>query len=90
MERKEYRERLQELRHRAGIKMLTGLRRSGKSALLAMFAEDLHGEGVLPEHIIAIDFDELHYEETLDHEALHAYIQECLQQGERIYLFLEV
>lgn len=54
-----------------------------------MFAEDLHGEGVLPEHIIAIDFDELHYEETLDHEALHAYIQECLQQGERIYLFLD-
>ncbi|MBQ3971080.1 MAG: AAA family ATPase, partial [Selenomonadaceae bacterium] len=59
MERKNYREKLQELSHSTGIKVLTGLRRSGKSALLAMFAEDLHSEGVPPEHIIAIDFDEL-------------------------------
>ena len=89
MERKNYREKLQELSHSTGIKVLTGLRRSGISALLAMFAEDLHSEGVPPEHIIAIDFDELHYEESLDYGALHDYIGECLKQGKKIYLFLD-
>lgn len=80
---------LRELSEKPGIKVLTGLRRSGKSALLAMFAEDLQHEGVLPEHIIAIDFDELHYEESLDCEALHAYLEDRLRQGHRIYLFLD-
>ena len=89
MERKEYRERLKELSRRRGIKVLAGMRRSGKSALLSMFAEDLHAEGVPPEHIIAIDFDELHYEDTLDYAALHSYIEGHLQQGENIYLFLD-
>ena len=89
MERREYRERLRELSRRPGIKVLTGARRSGKSALLAMFAEELHGEGVPPEHVITIDFDELHYEEALDYEALHGYIEECLRQGKKIYLFLD-
>lgn len=89
MKRKRDLERLRELGRRTGIKVLTGLRRSGKSALLAMYAEALHGEGVAPEHVIAIDFSELHYEETLDYEALHRYLEDCLQQGEKVYLFLD-
>ena len=89
MERRDDMERLRELSRRTGVKLITGMRRSGKSALLAMFAEELHGEGVPPEHVITIDFDELHYEEALDHDALHGYLEECLEQGKKIYLFLD-
>ena len=89
LERREDRDRLRELSRRTGIKLITGMRRSGKSALLAMFAEELHGDGVPPEHVITIDFDELRYEESLDYHALHAYLEECLGQGRKIYLFLD-
>ena len=45
------------------IKVLSGVRRSGKSTLLAMFQQDLKAQGVQAENIIAINFEFMEFEE---------------------------
>ena len=53
IDRKEYLDRLQAWRDRQVIKVITGVRRSGKSVLLEMYAEWLREQGVPDERIVA-------------------------------------
>ena len=57
--RTEYLNELNKWKHEKVIKVVTGLRRCGKSTLLAMFQEDLLKSGVAPEQITAINFEML-------------------------------
>lgn len=71
------------------IKVITGIRRCGKSTLLKQFQESLLKEGVSEDQIISINFEDLDYEELLDYKALHAYIKERLCQNQMTYIFLD-
>ena len=56
------------------IKVLSGVRRSGKSTLLAMFQQDLKAQGIQAENIIAINFEFMEFEELTDYRKLHDYV----------------
>ena len=73
--RKEYLTRLLAWKDEQVIKVVTGIRRCGKSTLLKQFQDHLLQEGVSQEQIIFINFEDLDYEDLLDYKTLYAYIK---------------
>lgn len=87
--RTEYLNELNKWKHEKVIKVVTGLRRCGKSTLLAMFQEDLLKSGVASEQITAINFEMLEYEELKDYKRLYQHLTERLQSDRMNYIFLD-
>lgn len=87
--RNEYLNQLQEWKNEQVIKVVTGIRRCGKSTLLKQFQDLLRQEGISDEQIISINFEDLDYEELLDYKALYAYIRERLCPDKMTYIFLD-
>ena len=72
------------------IKIITGMRRSGKSALLELTRQELLDRGVDRKNIIFINFESLRYEALRDYKALYAEIIKIAGQTEgRIYVLLD-
>ncbi|MDE6813623.1 MAG: ATP-binding protein [Duncaniella sp.] len=89
IERPYYMSRLLTLRNKRVIKVITGVRRSGKSTLLEMFRQKLMEEGVDDKHIIHINFDDYEYVEYRDPKALYSYIKSQIHPGETTYLMFD-
>lgn len=89
IQRKEYLDKLIAFRDKQIIKVVTGIRRCGKSTLLEIYQNYLLEQGVQPEQIIAINFEDYDYEELTNGAKLHAYIKECLVKGKTTYIFLD-
>lgn len=68
-----YLERLRDLRGTPDIKILTGVRRAGKSKILEALRDEIVSEGFCP--VIYIDLSDLDNEELCEYHALHAYIK---------------
>ena len=71
IDRPTYLASLKRWRDRDVIKVVTGVRRCGKSTLLVLFADLLKAEGIPPERIISINLEQLENERLLDYHALH-------------------
>ena len=72
------------------IKIITGIRRSGKSYLLdPIFREYLLEHGVSENHIIKIDFDERRNKKYLDPDVLDDYIRSLIVDDQMYYLLLD-
>lgn len=86
--RTEYLNRIVELNQTPDIKIITGIRRSGKSELMRAYIEYLksHFENI---NIIFVDFMDLAYEELKEYHALHAYVEEHYQEERTNYLFVD-
>ncbi|BES66444.1 ATP-binding protein [Gottschalkiaceae bacterium SANA] len=72
------------------IKVITGLRRSGKSTLLSLFENHLLANGVDKDHIIRMNFESFQFDEITSYKELHAYINERLiDKNEKHYILLD-
>jgi predicted AAA+ superfamily ATPase len=71
------------------IKVVTGLRRCGKSTLLDLFREYLGNNGVAPEQIQALNLENPDYRTLLSWEALYEYLKKRLVNGKMNYIFLD-
>ena len=71
------------------IKVITGIRRCGKSTLLEMFEDYLKENGVEEKQIISINFENADYEELQDRKKLYEYVKERLVKGKKTYVFLD-
>lgn len=89
IERKEYLEKLIAFKDKQLIKVVTGIRRCGKSTLLEMFRDYLLKNGVLPEQIISLNFEDFDNEELCDARKLYAYIKEHSIPDKMNYIFLD-
>ena len=89
VERKEYLDQLIQWKNEQVIKVVTGIRRCGKSTLLTQYQDWLKGSGISEEQIISINFEELEYEELLDYKKLYAYLKDRLVSGAMTYIFLD-
>lgn len=76
--RREYLERLNNLKHKKLIKIVTGIRRCGKSTVLEMFRAQLLDEGVEENQIIFLNLEEYENKELRNPDALYSYIKERL------------
>ena len=72
------------------IKVITGMRRSGKSALLELTREELTGRGIAAENIIFLNFESLRYAAFRECRALYAEIMRRAEPANgRIYVLLD-
>lgn len=89
VERKEYLNRLIQWKDEQVIKVVTGIRRCGKSTLLLQYQAWLKENGISDDQIISINFEELEYEELQDYRKLYSYIKEHLCDTQNTYIFLD-
>ena len=86
--RDKYLQRIIELHGTPDIKIITGIRRSGKSKLMQAYIEYLKSH-VDNCNIIYIDFMDLAFEEIKEYHALHAYVEAQYQANKTNYLFVD-
>lgn len=86
--RDKYLQRIIELNGTPDIKIITGIRRSGKSKLMQAYIEYLKSH-VDNCNIIYIDFMDLAFEEIKEYHALHAYVEAQYQANKVNYLFVD-
>ena len=89
IQRKEYLDLLKKWKDDQVIKVITGIRRCGKSTLLALYQDYLRSQGVADDQIIYVNFEELEYEDLLDYKALYSYIKSQLHPEKTTYIFLD-
>ena len=71
------------------IKVITGIRRCGKSTLLELFQDYLKENGVEDRQIISINFENADYEDLQDRKKLYEYLKSRLIKGKKTYIFLD-
>lgn len=71
------------------IKIITGIRRCGKSTILMLLRERFIEKGIPPEHIIYINFESLKYSELKTAQNLFKYINEQIKSDKRYYIILD-
>jgi hypothetical protein len=86
--RERYLERIKALKDTPDIKIITGIRRSGKSNLMQVYMEYLkkNFENI---NIIFIDFMDLDFDEIKEYHALHKYIEDRYDSEKKNYLFVD-
>ena len=89
IERTNYIEKLLGWKDEQVIKVVTGIRRCGKSTLLRQYQDALRQRGVSEEQIISVNFEELENEPLLDYHALYDHIKARLCGGRMTYIFLD-
>jgi predicted AAA+ superfamily ATPase len=88
-QREEYLDRLISWRERQLIKVVTGVRRCGKSTLFSLYIDHLKQTGVADEQIIYINLEDVDNEYLLDYKTLHAYVKGRLCKDKYTYVFID-
>ena len=87
--RKKYMNTLMNFKDKHIIKIVSGIRRCGKSTLLKMFANHLRILDVQDEQIIFINFENIEYEELKNKKKLYEYIKSKIIKNKMNYIFLD-
>ena len=87
--RPKYIDKLNKLRDKQIIKVLTGVRRSGKSTILKLYQEQLLKAGVKQEQIQVLNFEDLGLATITDYLKLYQYIDQRLIPDKMNYIFLD-
>ena len=88
IERKRYLERIKALKDTPDIKIITGIRRSGKSNLMQAYIDYLKKDQD-EVNIIFIDYMDLEFEEIKEYHALHKYVEDRFDEKKKNYLFVD-
>ena len=89
IKRKQYLNFLRRHRDKQIIKVVSGVRRAGKSVLFQLYKEELLADGVDEDQIISINFEDLSYYDLRHFQTLFAYIKEQLVGEKTYYIFLD-
>ena len=89
IDRKEYLNFLIESKDKQIIKVVSGVRRCGKSTLFEIYKDYLHKNGVEQNQIISINFEDMDYEELKDYKKLYEYIKSKIIEDKKNYIFLD-
>ena len=90
IDRHEYLAELEKHKGKSGlIKVVTGVRRCGKSTLLQLFQEKLKKDKVRPDRIISISLEGIENEELRDGKILYKYVKDKVKTGDLHYVFID-
>lgn len=87
--RTEYLNKLIAFRDKKIIKVITGVRRCGKSTLMQIYQDYLRDNGVEEKCIVSVNLEDYDYYELRQPKNLHSYIKERLVNGKMTYIFLD-
>lgn len=87
--RPSYLDKIKPFINKTQIKIITGIRRSGKSTVLRLLKEELLVEGIKQEQIIAINFESFAYSELLEAPKLYLFIKDKIKSHQKYYLLLD-
>lgn len=87
--RSDYMRQLQAFKDNKIIKVVTGLRRSGKSTLLQMYRDELVANGVSPSQIQFVNFELMKYDYIRTYRQLYDFITQNMVVGKKNYLFFD-
>ena len=87
--RTHYLEQLNQWREKEVIKVVTGIRRCGKSTLLQQFQEELLAQGIDAKHIIYLNLEDLQNEPLLEYHALYEHLLNRIDSDGTYYVFLD-
>ncbi len=71
------------------IKILVGIRRSGKSVILKQIIDELKDKGIDEYHIIYVNFEFIEFEDLTDYKKLNKYVKERIKDNLTYYLFFD-
>ena len=89
IDRPEYVKKLINFKDKDVIKVITGVRRSGKSVLMEIFQDYLTDTGVSAEQIVSINLEDYDFLSLHDPDMLHKYIKERLLKNKKMYIFID-
>ncbi len=89
IERKEYLDALKDFREKNLIKVITGIRRCGKSTLFELYQEYLISDGIDKNQIISINLEDGDFRHLDTSDALYEYVNEKLASDKMNYVFLD-
>ena len=90
IERKEYLDALKRWQNKHVIKVITGIRRCGKSTLMELFQQYLFNQGVISDRIISVNLEDFANYELRDPMKLHNYIiEKAAKSTEKVYVFID-
>lgn len=89
IKRTEYLHKLLQLKDQRLIKVVTGIRRAGKSTLMQLFSQELDKHGISQQQIQSYNFDEEKYYDLTDWRKLHQVIESKLIPDKMNYIFLD-
>lgn len=89
IERPSYTRLLRQYRDQALIKIVTGVRRAGKSTLFQLFIRELKEQGIAEEQIQTLNLEVVDNEALLDYRRLYQHVKEHLAEGKQNYVFLD-
>jgi predicted AAA+ superfamily ATPase len=89
VQRKGYLAQLAAWREKQVIKVVSGVRRCGKSTLLSQYIDWLKASGIDDEQIITINLEDPEFEGLLNHQALYRYIHKRLCKNKYTYVFID-
>lgn len=87
--RKEYLDKIIALKDKQIIKVVTGVRRCGKSTLLELFRDYLLENSVDENQIVFVNLEDYDFEDLCEPKNLHTYIKERLIKGKMTYVFID-
>lgn len=87
--RKEYINYLIKFKDMALIKVVTGVRRCGKSTLFIQYIDYLKQNGINDNHIVFINMEDMEYEDLSDYKNLYNYINEKIIDNGKYYILLD-
>ena len=86
--RSQYLDKLISVQDMEVIKVVTGIRRCGKSSLLKLMMVHLRKQGVMEEQILSMNFESMQFADMYS-KSLYQYVMERAPKGKRLYLFLD-
>ena len=89
IERAEYLNKLIAFKDKQLIKVITGVRRCGKSTLFRLFQEYLKNEGVSEKQIQSVNFEDMAFSDLSDPKNLYNHVMKNAQKGKKNYIFLD-
>ncbi|MHB8073360.1 ATP-binding protein [Desulfosporosinus fructosivorans] len=89
IKRELYLEQLRPFIDKPLIKVLTGIRRSGKSAILMMLQDELTQRGISGDNIVYINFESMEYSEIDDAKSLYSFVKSKIMNELKYYILLD-
>ena len=89
IQRVQYMKRLKAFKDNKLIKVITGLRRCGKSTLLQLFKQDLLESGITVEHIIDLNFELMAFDHIREYRQFYKLVRGMIPQNGKCYLLLD-